>query len=90
MAATVFAAHSWTSVCGRNVLGGRTPSADTTTSCPLCACQLVHVVRVASQNLQQRMLAFDLLRRVHERRYFMPSGKPKVDDFSSGVSVGAR
>jgi hypothetical protein len=55
-----------------------------------CACQLVHVVRVASQNLQQRMLAFDLLRRVHERRYFMPSGKPKVDDFSSGVSVGAR
>src|SRR3979411_2479165 len=30
------------------------------------ACQLVNVVRGAPQNLQQRMLAFDLLRRAHE------------------------
>jgi hypothetical protein len=34
------------------------------------------------------MLALDLLRRAYERRYFMPSGQPEVDDFGSGVAIG--
>ena len=52
------------------------------------SCQFVHVVRVALEDFQVRMLALDLLRRAYEGRYFMPSGEPKIDDFGSGMAIG--